>query len=276
VVRWRCFVLSSGERTIGTTMAEVGHLSKAGQSVRLLDIPAARKFGAWDELHGAASGAAFSDGIRLAAAQHYGVVGRVFLEKLTHDLDDFSAKLEEIKRTPPFAGSDGEGQEKRAAARFALIGLAGEVATGYGLTGWTEGEAALAAAEGFRLWRSMRGVGNDEQQQIAERMLGFLERHGDGRFSDLNSGNDVFVKDRAGWWRDTTTGREYLLTAEGMRDATKGFDFKRALDVLQELEALQKPGPDGKRSKLERIDKQRSHRLYTIDPDKLIGNKYGL
>ena len=39
VTRWRCFVLSSGERTLSTTMAEGGYRAKAGQSVRLLDIP---------------------------------------------------------------------------------------------------------------------------------------------------------------------------------------------------------------------------------------------
>src|SRR5207247_1076814 len=52
VTRWRCVVLSSGERTVGTTMAEGGHRIKAGQAVRLLDTPAARAFGAWDNLHG--------------------------------------------------------------------------------------------------------------------------------------------------------------------------------------------------------------------------------
>jgi putative DNA primase/helicase len=40
VTRWRCCVLSSGERTIATAMLEGGHRAKAGQSVRLLDIPA--------------------------------------------------------------------------------------------------------------------------------------------------------------------------------------------------------------------------------------------
>src|SRR5690606_8124939 len=51
VARWRCAVLSSGERTIATTMAEGARQAKAGQAVRLLDIPAARRFGAWDDLH---------------------------------------------------------------------------------------------------------------------------------------------------------------------------------------------------------------------------------
>ena len=275
VVRWRCFVLSSGERTIGTTMVEGGHRPKAGQSVRLLDIPVARKFGAWDDVHGAASAAAFSDGIKRTAAQHYGLAGRAFLEKLTHDQRDFCAMLEEIKTLPIFSAESGEGQDKRAAGRFALIGLAGELATEYGLTGWQEGEAIYAAAEGFRLWRSMRGTGNDERRQIAERMSGFLERHGDGRFSDADSRDEVPVKDRAGWWRDTTDGREYLLTAEAMREAMKGFDFNRALDVLQELGALQKPGSDGKRARLLRIGGQRPVRLYPINPDKLTGGDHG-
>ena len=274
VARWRCFVLSSGERTIGTTMAEGGQRAKAGQSVRLLDIPVARKFGAWDDLRGAASAAAFSDGIKRTADQHHGLAGRAFLEKLTHDQRDFCTVLEEIKALPMFSAKGGEGQNKRAAGRFALVGLAGELATEYGLTGWSEGEAIHAAAEGFRLWRSMRGTGNDERRQIAERMSGFLERHGDGRFSDADARQEVPVKDRAGWWRDTTDGREFLLTAEAMREAMKGFDFNRALDILQELGALQKPGSDGKRARSLRIGGQRPVRVYPINPDKLTGGDH--
>jgi putative DNA primase/helicase len=256
-------------------MSEVGHRAKAGQSVRLLDIPTARKFGAWDELHGAVSAASFSDGLKRASAQHHGVAGRAFLEKLTHDERDFCSRLEEIKTLPMFSGDGGEGQDKRAAGRFALIGLAGELATEYGLTGWQEGEAIKAAAVGFRLWCSMRGTGIDERRQIADRVSGFLERHGDGRFSDIDSKFDDNIKDRAGWWRDTNDSREYLITSEAMRDATKGFDFKRALDVLQEIGALQKPGADGKRARLFRIGGQRPVRLYPINPDKLNGSDHG-
>lgn len=273
VVRWRCFVLSSGERTIGTTMAEGGHRAKAGQAVRLLDIPTARQHGAWDNLHGAASGAAFSDEIKRTATQHHGRVGRAFLERLTHDSRDFCAMLEEFKSLAWFSCQGGEGQEKRAAGRFALIGLAGELATEYGLTGWAEGDAIAAAAEGFRLWQSLRGTGNDERREIAERLSGFLERHGDGRFSNADFHGDDTVRDRAGWWRDSGSGREYLLTAEAMREATKGFDLKRALDLLEKLGALPKPGSDGKRSSLQRIN-GRSIRLYRINPDQLTGRHH--
>ena len=56
VSRWRSSVLSTGERSIATTMIEGGHRVKAGQAVRVLDIPAQRLHGAWDCLHQHASG----------------------------------------------------------------------------------------------------------------------------------------------------------------------------------------------------------------------------
>ena len=243
VTKWRCFVMSNGERTIATTMQEGGHRVKAGQSMRLLDIPVAQTFGAWDNLHGAASPAAFSDAIKRAAAQHHGLAGRAFLEKLTFDTADYCAELDKIKVLPLFATDGTEGQDKRAAARFALIGLAGELATQYGLTGWSAGDAIKAAAHAFKLWQSARGKGNDERKQIAEKVRGFIERHGDARFSNADyTGDSQSVRDRAGWWRSNGDGREYLFTAEGLREALKGFDFKRALDVLLELGALPVPG----------------------------------
>ncbi|MDP2834120.1 MAG: DUF927 domain-containing protein [Pseudomonadota bacterium] len=271
VVRWRCVVLSSGEFTIATTMQEVGHRAKAGQSVRLLDIPASRTFGAWDTLHGMASGTAFSDAIKRAAATHHGHAGRALLERLTRDTRDFCALLERIKDLPHFAADGGEGQDKRAAGRFALFALAGEVATEYGLTGWPEGEAIQAAAEGFKVWRGLRGRGNDERRQILDRVSGFIERHGDGRFSDANSDHETQTRDRAGWWSDSAGERAYLFTADGMREALKGFDFGRALDALQEAGALPAPGAGGKRAKFHRIG-GRPVKLYTINPDKLGGD----
>lgn len=271
VTRWRCFVLSSGERTIATTMQEGGRRAKAGQAVRLLDIPAARVHGAWDTLHDLPSGTAFSDAIKRAAVTHHGHAGRAFLEKLTRDGQDFCALLERVKALPDFSVDGGEGQDKRAAGRFALLALAGEMATEYGITGWAEGEALNAAAEGFRVWRAARGRGNDERRQILDRVSGFIERHGDGRFSDADSSGETQVRDRAGWWRDSTEGREYLFTADGMREALNGFDFARALDALQEAGALPKPAADGKRARFYRIG-GRGVRLYPIQADKLGGD----
>ncbi|HUW81023.1 MAG TPA: DUF927 domain-containing protein, partial [Acidocella sp.] len=273
VTRWRVVVLSSGERTIGTTMMEGGYRAKAGQSVRLLDIPAARRFGAWDELHGLPNGAAFADVIRRAAVAHHGHAGRAFLEKLTRDPRDFCEWLERFKALTEFSADGGEGQDKRTAGRFALLALAGEVATEYGITGWPEGAAIGAAAEGFKAWRSMRGRRNDEPRQILEQISGFIERHGDSRFSnaDANASDDAMRINRAGWWREENGGRVYLFNAEGLREALKGFDFKRALDTLQEAGALPKGDASGERAKAQRIG-GRLVRLYPIQGDKVGGD----
>ena len=270
VTRWCCSVLSSGERTVATTMAEGGHRIKAGQAVRLLDVPSARRFGAWDDLHGFRDGPAFSDAIKKAATMHHGHAGRAFLEKLTRDKRDFCALLERIKALPEFSADSAEGQDKRAAGRFALLALAGEVTTEYGITGWTEGEAIKAAAVGFKAWRSLRGHGNNERRQILERVSGFIERHGDGRFSDADATGEIQIRDRAGWWCGTDKDREYLFTADGMREALKGFDFNRALDALQEAGALPAPAADGKRAKFYRIS-GRGVKLYPVQADKLGG-----
>ena len=262
VTQWRTFVLSSGERTIETTMGEAGHRIKAGQSVRLLDIPVSRTHGAWDSLHGFPSGNAMSDSLKRAAATHHGHAGRAFLHKLTRDKRDFAERLNIIKGLPEFAAEDGEGQDRRAAGRFALLALAGELATEYGLTGWSEGAAIVAAAECFKAWRAARGRGNDERKQILDRVADFIERHGDSRFSCADaSDTDMKIINRAGWWRDNAAGRTYLFHSAGMREALTGFDLKRALDVLHEAGALPKAG--GERSKPERIA-GRNVRLYTI------------
>jgi putative DNA primase/helicase len=272
--RWRSSVLSSGERTIATTMADVGQRIKAGQSVRLLDVPAKRRHGAWDDLHSHASGMAFSDALKRGAATHYGHAGRAFLEKLTRDHStNFTDALDVVMALPEFSAMGGDGQIKRAATRFALLALAGELATEYGVTGWLEGEAIRAAAVGLAAWRALRGKcqGNIERDDIAERLAGFIQRHGDSRFSDADGGDDErggIVRDRAGWWEERGGQRVYLFTADGMREALKGFDFNRALDVLQELAVIGPLGTDGKRAKFRRIRGQ-GVKVYEVDPAQL-------
>jgi len=262
VTRWRCFVLSSGERTIATVMSEVGHKAKAGQAVRMLDIPSMRKYGAWDNLHGMSSGTTFSDAIKKAVAMNHGHVGREFLEILTRDTRDFHALLDGFKAMEEFTPKDSEGQDNRVAARFALLAMAGELATKYGLTGWSNGEATNAASECFKEWRTMRGKGNGERLQILGNLSDFIDRHGDSRFSNIK-GTEITVRDRAGWWRDEVGRREYLFTGEGLREALKGFDFNRALDVLQEVGALPRIGEDGKRAKVYKVG-GRPVKLYHI------------
>jgi putative DNA primase/helicase len=249
-------------------MSEGGHRTKAGQAVRLLDVPAARTYGAWDHLHEFATGQQLSDALKSGAATHYGHAGRAFLERLTRDGRNLADYLERFKQWPEFNPPDAEGQDKRAAARFALLALAGELATEYGITTWDEGEASKAAAAGFHAWRAMRGRGNDERKQITQAVASFIERHGDSRFSEAEREGDAIRVNRAGWYEDSPDGRVYWFTADGLREALKGFDFRRALDVLEQVGAIAKAGANGERAKLKRIG-GRAVKLYPVTAGRL-------
>lgn len=265
VARWLCFVLSSGERSIETAMLEGGQRSKAGQEIRLLTVSASGTFGAWDDLKGFPNGAALSDAIKAASAKDYGHAGREFLERLTHDKRDFSEFFEKIK-TYLCAGGDLGGQDKRAAARFAVVALAGELASEYGITGWDEGGAIEAAQVGFKSWRDTRQSGNNELHKMIECLSDYIDRYGDGRFTALDYDDEKMrLLDRSGYWEtDNATGaRQFLFNSAGLKQALAGFDYKRALKALSACGVLPEPDEKGRVSRVKKAG-LRSVRLYPV------------
>ena len=265
VTRWRTFVLSSGERSLPTVMLDAGKKTKAGQSMRLIDVPIKRDYGAWDDLHGHATGAEFSDAIKAAAFEHHGIAGRTFLEHLADDKRDFVKMLTEYKQGD-FLVPGADGQVTRVGSRFATIALAGELATEYGITGWDKRMALMSALDTFHLWTINRGLENDESHQVVEQLSDFLDRHGDSRFSGIPENGEI-VRDRAGWYRnnETSGSREYLFTSEGLREALKGFDFERALDLLEGKGKLICAGLGKNKTKLLKLG-GRVIRLYVVNP----------
>lgn len=267
VARWRTVLLSTGERTIGATMLEGGQRQKTGQSLRLLDLPTDRKHGAFDDLHHFDGGQALADHLITACNQQYGHASRVFIQALVDDDADHAKAYAALREAPCFNVPGIDQQEARAAARFALYAYAGELATQYGITQWHEGAALDAAVDGFNAWRKMRGTGRDEPRQIMESLADFIDKHGDSRFSDCASMSDV--RDRAGWFEDSHVGgKVYLFTSGGLHEALTGFDFKRALNVLEAAGVLPPASPDGRRSKAQRIGGE-PRKVYSIQAQPL-------
>lgn len=265
--RWRVFVLSTGEVTITSRMAAGGFEAKAGQALRLLDIPITGSYGAWDALHGFATGAALSDAIRDGTNKHYGYAGPAFVRGVI----GLDRDLSEMVRACIQKFRADDGQEARAARVFALCAVAGELAISANILPWPEGEAMRAALRGFALWREQRDTGgrNAEDAAILRRVADFIERHGDSRFSSITGSEDAqLVRDRAGYWKDTANGRLYLFTSGGFAEAVKGYDTKRALSALEQAGALAERD-SGKRSKKVREPGGRPVNLYHIDPEKL-------
>ncbi|MEQ6916876.1 hypothetical protein [Halomonas aquatica] len=164
--------------------------------------------------------------------RHYGHLGPAFIERLVAEQSDLAAEVDEFAQVDGFATT--RPLQGRAAKVLALIGLAGELATRYGLTCWQEGEALAAAIEAFHAWAIGQGGVRSEHEQILANVAGFIERHGDARFSGVESdpAHTPMVRDRAGWWRDDAEGRTYLFSGEGLAEALGGFDLKRGTEAL--------------------------------------------
>jgi len=265
VRRWRVMLLSSGEVTLETKMAEAGKRTRAGQEVRLVTVSAGRTFGAWDNLHDYASGAALSDALKKASVTHYGHAGPAFVRALidSGDLDKLPAMLEAIRAHFPAT----PGQSARVAERFAIVALALELAVGVGLLPMTTGEGTASMVGLFEGWQAGRGEGPSEDRQILKALADFIDRHGGSRFQSVEAGADE-VRDRAGYWESTPTGRLYLFTSGGLEEATKGFDRARVVRALDSVGAIAKRD-SGKHQAQKRLPDGGKARLYFIDPARL-------
>jgi putative DNA primase/helicase len=253
--RWRTIVLSSGECSISTHMSESGKRIKAGQQARLLDVLATNfEYGAFQHLHGDDNGRAFADRLKRATNKYYGQPGLNFIQKLLDDTKNFSALYADTCAIPAFFTVDGI--EARAAGTFALIGMAGELATEYGLTGWQVEDALNAAIYAFNTWREYRGSGKTEDRQILQYVRNFILRHGDSRFSKLGltPNENIIIRDRAGWWDNTDNERRvYLFNSEALKEAASGFELPKILDVLDKAGWIIERN-SGKRSKKVRVN----------------------
>ena len=187
--KWRLLFISSGEAGLAEHMAEGGKKPKAGQEIRLLDIPAdaGRSLGLFENIHGHAGGAAFSKAMNELAIKHYGTPALAFIKALVEQYGEVQRAIKEeqelfIKEHLP---SEAGGQAYRAALRFGLVSAAGELATQWGITGWQAGEASQAAATCFKAWLAQRGgAGNQEQVAMLAQVRQFFELHGEARFTD--------------------------------------------------------------------------------------------
>lgn len=233
---WRVTILSSGEVPVDAKIDEERKgLVRAGQLVRVLDIPADRGlgFGVFDSAGGFSEAGKLADAIKDAAITAYGTAGPAFVRLLVRlDRDDVTSvirkRLSELATSMVPAGASE--QVGRVAKRFALVAIAGELAAKSGITPWGRGDAEMAAIEAFRAWLDRRGgAGTQEERQAVERVRHTIVMHGDARFeqvSDIknNIGIDK-VQNRLGWRKGEGEEREWWVPAETWkRDFCQGLD----------------------------------------------------
>lgn len=278
VKTWRLTYISSGELTPAEYMRMDNARIQAGQEMRLLNIPVNRVYGAFDDLHSLSSGAELSDEIKTASAKYFGHAGMAFVERLVGLLADQSprvldSRLDEITDCIFKAGNFEDAQAGRAAKKFAVFALAGELATDWSIVPWTPGEATDAAIELFRLWRQDFGEGPSESRKILEAVRDYIDQHGPNRFVRLAPIYDAEKAHdpkgnytRAGWIDRNADGKDvYLFNPPGLKDATKGFSIQQVTKTLSEAGWLLRDETNGKSSFVRQIDGL-SRRVYRVIP----------
>jgi uncharacterized protein (DUF927 family) len=282
--QWRLFFLSSGEISLGDKMAEIGKHLKAGQEVRLVDIPAdaGTGNGAFESLHGATSAGAFAEELGLATQGHYGAPIRRFLELLTEQYAADPAGLIELLRASrreflaAHLPEDASGQARSVCCRFALVAAAGSLATEFGITGWPDDEADRAAAACFRAWLDRRGSAGDHDIEAGIRQVrAYIEAHGSSRFEAAWEQTPERVSNRAGFRRrEANKSWEYMILPQQWRsEVVKGFDYLSLARVMVDR-GLITPDGGGKAAKPVKVPGHGTMRLYVLAPG-IIGDADG-
>ena len=272
ITTWRVLFLSAGEVGLADLVTQSGGKVRAGQEVRVIDLPADAEagLGLFDSVTDGITPGTFADTLKSAAATHYGHALPAFLRVLVGDPGKVRDAMRTLRKSiaAKLAQPGASGQVRRVADRFALIAAAGELATAWKLTGWANGEAERAAEVCFRAWLGARGTtGDAEPIAMLAQVRGFLEANAEARFTRWDAPEDgTRTINRAGFRKYGDDGPTFYIERECFRrELCAGFDHQAVARVLAARGALEL-GSGGETTRKERLPDGRSVRVYVTTP----------
>lgn len=180
---------STGEITLEEHLRRGNIELDAGLLLRFahLSSDADKGYGVFECINYGSNSSDVGNRINEIAAKHYGHAGIKWLEYLTRDKDAVMLKAQELLDSFIEQHTQvNNGQANRVLRRFALVAVAGELATLAGITRWQQGRAFEAVAQCFNAWLGSLGNGeNMEETRILEHIKAFFESNGTSRFEDL-------------------------------------------------------------------------------------------
>ncbi|MFV5347922.1 DUF927 domain-containing protein [uncultured Acinetobacter sp.] len=246
--KWQLMVLSSGEKSLSELMQEVGQKTKLGQEIRLINIDLdSSPYGIFDSVD-------FEDNAALQAILlnknlklYYGTAGIEWLNYLTSDFKKRSSEAQILfdEYSKLLISDYKEGHIIRVANSFALIAVAGELATQANITSWQSGTAIHAIKNVFKEWYdNFDHKSGYEDKEILEHIKSFFSIHGSSRFESLEqvfcnpiTGNQINIKtmNRVGYWKDSDDGKLYLVYPELFKkDICIGLNHKQVSKLLRD------------------------------------------
>lgn len=275
---WRLLFLSAGELSLSEHMLEAGRKSKAGQELRLADLPAdaGMGMGVVEQLHGFNSSGELVNRLRELSAKQYGTAGEAWLEWLVSQTgSNLSERVSARVKSwvAEMAAICPSGKAARVLMRFGLVAVAGELATEAGITGWQPGEAWRACQTCARAWWSTQEwMLQREEDRILEQVRSFIEIHSSS-FSDFDTAeSENHIPNRLGFRRHVVPsfGEPYfewlIFPAAWRSEVCKGWDASHVARVLL-AEGCLIPSNNGDYTKGARTPLGGSvRRFYTIGP----------
>ncbi|XEH50594.1 DUF927 domain-containing protein [Edwardsiella tarda] len=239
--RWRTVAISTGEMDLETFIATVGRKTKAGQLVRLLNIPLSKAV----NFHDHQNGKQHADALKDAYQHHHGAAGRQWIKWLAdHQQQAINTVRECEARWRSLIPADYGEQVHRVAARFAVLEAA--LLLGNVVTGWDKQTCQDAIQHSFNAWVREFGTGNKEHQQIIEQAEAFLNAYGLSRFAPIPySPEDLPIKELAGYRKGGGLDDEkmvfYTLPATFEKEIAAGFNPKQFAEALKHAGMLNPP-----------------------------------
>ncbi|AWO80692.1 DUF927 domain-containing protein [Serratia marcescens] len=239
--RWRTVAISTGEMDLETFIATSGRKTKAGQLVRLLNIPLSKAV----KFHSHQNGKQHADALKDAWINHHGAAGREWIKWLaSHQQQAIDSVRACEARWRSIIPSDYGEQVHRVGARFAILEAA--LLLSEGITGWDAQTCRDAIQHSYNAWLREFGTGNKEHQQIIAQTESFLNAYGLSRYAPLPYCHEALpIKELAGFRQrgehDESPTVFYTFPAAFEKEIAQGFNAKQAAEVLKQAGMLTPP-----------------------------------
>lgn len=262
--RWRTVAISTGEMDLETFIAMAGRKAKAGQLVRLLNIPLSKAV----RFHQHENGKQHADALKDAYQNHHGAAGREWIKWLAGNQQQATEAVREAEtRWRGLIPAEYGEQVHRVGARFAILEAA--LLLGRVITGWDEQTCRDAVQHSYNAWVREFGTGNKEHQQIIAQCEAFLNANGFSRFAPFPyDPQSLPIREMAGFRASGNHDDDpivfYTFPATFEQEIASGFNPKQFARVLVESGMMTPPASGrGFQRKSPRINK-RQYNVYVI------------
>ncbi|EOX7805702.1 DUF927 domain-containing protein [Escherichia coli] len=241
IKHWRTVAISTGEMDVETFLKSEGIKVKAGQLVRLLNVPMEKA----TKFHEYSNGKEHADALKDAWTANHGAAGREWVKWLADHQQEAKDTVRECRERWRNLIPESYGEQvHRVGERFAILEAA-LVLSGH-VTGWVVQECRDAIQHNFNAWVKEFGTGNREHKQIIEQAEAFLAAYGMSRFAPVDYDPASLPISELYGYRESDGRYDkpvlfYVLPQPFISHVANGFNKDAVAKALHEAGMLKKP-----------------------------------